>query len=135
VNDFPSVFIPKGTKNLDSAKKFAAFLFEPEGYIKQLLAAPGHVLPVLKTIGENPTYLADPIIKKYPKEVELMTVSAAAGYNLGFESPKHKPNTKSVDIIASEALSEMVQRVALNDENAKVVIGDTAKKLEAIMKS
>ncbi len=135
VNDFPSVFIPKGTKNLDMAKKFAAFLFEPEGYIKQLLAAPGHVLPVLKTIAENPTYLADPIIKKYPKEVDLMTVSAAAGYNLGFESAKHKPNTKSVDIIASEALSEMVQRVALNNENAKTVIGDTAKKLEAIMKS
>lgn len=135
VNDFPSVFIPKGTKNLDMAKKFAASLFEPEGYIKQLLAAPGHVLPVLKTIGENPTYLADPIIKKYPKEVELMTVAAAAGYNLGFESPKHKPNTKSVDIIASEVLSEMVQRIALNDENAKVVIGDTAKKLEVIMKS
>jgi multiple sugar transport system substrate-binding protein len=135
LNDHPSVFIPKGTKNLDWAKKFAAFLFEPEGYIKQLLAAPGHVLPVLKTIGENPTYLADPIIKKYPKEIELMTVSAAAGYSLGFESAKHKPNTKSVDIIASEALSEMVQRVALNDENAKMVIGDTAKKLEAIMKS
>jgi multiple sugar transport system substrate-binding protein len=135
VNDFPSVFIPKGTKNLDLAKKFAASLFDPEGYIKQLLAAPGHVLPVLKTIGENPTYLADPIIKKYPKEVELMTVSAAAGYNLGFESAKHKPNTKSVDIIASEALSEMVQRVALNNENAKVVIGETAKKLETIMKS
>ena len=29
-------------------KKFAAFLFEPDGYIKQLLAAPGHVLPVLE---------------------------------------------------------------------------------------
>ena len=116
------------------AKKFAASLFEPEGYIKQLLAAPGHVLPVLKTIGENPTYLADPIIKKYPKEVDLMTVSAAAGYNMGFESAKHKPNTKSVDIIASDALSEMVQRVALNGESAKTVVGDTAKKLEAIMK-
>ncbi|MBV9218426.1 MAG: extracellular solute-binding protein [Methylobacteriaceae bacterium] len=135
LNDFPSVFIPKGTKHLNEAKQFAAFLFEPEGYIKQLLAAPGHVLPVLKTIGENPTYLADPIIKKYPKEVELMTVAAANGYNMGFESAKHKPNTKSVDIIASDALSEMVQRVALNGENAKTVIGDTAKKLEAIMKS
>ncbi len=93
------------------------------------------MLPVLKTIGENPTYLADPIIKKYPKEVDLMTVAAAAGYNLGFESAKHKPNTKSVDIISSEAISEMGQRVALNNENIKTVIGDTAKKLEAIMKS
>jgi len=135
INDFPSVFIPKGTKNLDAAKQFAAFLFEPEGYIKQLLAAPGHVLPVLRTIAENPAYTSDPIISKYPKEVEQMTVNAAKGYNMGFESPAHKPNTKSVDIIAADVLSEMVQRVALNGEDKKVVIGDTAKKLEAIMKS
>ena len=135
LNDFPSVFIPKGTKNLDGAKQFAAFLFEPEGYIKQLLAAPGHVLPVLRTIAENPAYTSDPIIKKYPKEVEQMTVNAAKGYNMGFESPAHKPNTKSVDIIAADVLSEMVQRVVLNGEDKKVVIGDTAKKLEAIMKS
>jgi multiple sugar transport system substrate-binding protein len=135
LNDFPSVFIPKGTKNLDAAKQFAAFLFEPEGYIKQLLAAPGHVLPVLRTIAENPAYTSDPIIKKYPKEVEQMTVNAAKGYNMGFESPAHKPNTKSVDIIAADVLSEMVQRVVLNGEDRKAVIGDTAKKLEAIMKS
>jgi multiple sugar transport system substrate-binding protein len=135
LNDFPSVFIPKGTKNLEAAKKFAAFLFQPEGYIKQLLAAPGHVLPVLKTIAENPAYTSDPIITKYPKEVELMTVNSAKGYNMGFESPAHKPNTKSVDIIAADVLSEMVQRVALNNENIKAVMGDTAKKLEAIMKS
>jgi multiple sugar transport system substrate-binding protein len=135
LNDFPSVFIPKATKNLEAAKQFAAFLFMPEGYIKQLLAAPGHVLPVLRTIAEDPTYMSDPIIKKYPKEVEQMTVNAAKGYNMGFESPKHKPNTKSVDIIASDVLSEMVQRVALNGEDKKMVIGDTAKKLEEIMKS
>jgi multiple sugar transport system substrate-binding protein len=135
LNDFPSVFIPKGTKNLEATKKFAAFLFQPDGYIKQLLAAPGHILPVLKTIAENPAYTSDPIIKKYPKEVELMTVNAAIGYNMGFESPAHKPNTKSVDIIAADVLSEMVQRVALNNEKPKLVLGDTAKKLEAIMKS
>ena len=135
INDFPSVFIPKGTKNLETAKKFAAFLFVPDGYIKQLLAAPGHILPVLRTIAEDPAYTSDPIIKKYPKEVELMTVNAAKGYNMGFESPAHKPNTKSVDIIASDVLSEMVQRVTLNNENTKAVVGDTAKKLEAIMKS
>jgi multiple sugar transport system substrate-binding protein len=89
----------------------------------------------LRTIAENPAYTSDPIITKYPKEVELMTVNAAKGYNMGFESPAHKPNTKSVDIIASDVLSEMVQRVVLNNENTKAVMGDTAKKLEVIMKS
>jgi multiple sugar transport system substrate-binding protein len=54
---------------------------------------------------------------------------------MGFESPVHKPNTKSVDIIAADVLSEMVQRVAVNNENIKTVTGDAAKKLETIMKS
>jgi multiple sugar transport system substrate-binding protein len=133
-NDFPSVWIPKGTKNLDAAKKFAAFLFEPPGYIKQLHAAPGHVLPVLKTIAENPAYLDNPIIKKYPEEVNLMAATAAAGYNLGYETSAHQPNAKANDIIASNVLAEMVQRVVLNGEDAKAVLGDTATKLGALMK-
>ena len=64
-----------------------------------------------------------------------MAVNAAEGYNMGFESPAHKPNTKAVDIIAADVLAEMVQRVVLNGEDKKAVLGDTAKKLEAIMKS
>jgi len=134
-NDFPSVWIPKGAPNLDAAKKFAAFLFQPPGYIQQLHAAPGHVLPVLKTIAENPAYLDNPIIKKYPAEVELMAASAAGGYNLGFETAAHQPNAKANDIIASNVLAEMVQRVVLNNEDIKTVLGDTATKLDALMKA
>ena len=134
-NDFPSVFIPKGVANLPETKAFAAFLFEPAGYIPQLLAAPGHVLPVLKTIAENPAYLADPIIQKYKKEVNLMAAAAAAGKNLGFETEKHKPNLKANEIIASNVIAELVQRVVLNNEDPKATVGDTAKKLEALMKA
>lgn len=134
-NDFPSVWIPKGAPNLDAAKKFAAFLFEPPGYIQQLHAAPGHVLPVLKTIAENPAYLDNPIIEKYPEEVELMAASSAAGFNLGYETAEHQPNAKANDIIASNVLAEMVQRVVLNGEDIKAVLGDTSTKLDALMKA
>ena len=89
---------------------------------------------MLKTISENPQYLDNPIIKKYSKEVDLMAAAAAGGYNLGFESAQHKQNSKANDIIASDVLSEMVQRVVLNGENTKTVLGDTAKKLEGMMK-
>ena len=34
-----------------------------------------------------------------------------------------------------EAVAEMVQRVALNDENPRTVLGNTARKIEAIMKN
>ena len=103
------------------AKAFAAFLFQPPGYIQQLHAAPGHVLPVLKTIAEDPAYQADPIIQKYPEEVGLMAAAAAGGYNLGYETAAHKPNVKANDIIATNVLAEMVQRVVLNGEDAKAV--------------
>jgi len=134
-NDFPSVFIPKGVANLAETKAFAAFLFEPAGYIPQLHAAPGHILPVLKTIAEDPAYLADPIIQKYKSEVNLMAEAAAAGKNLGFETQKHKPNLKANEIIASNVIAELVQRVVLNGEDAKATVGDAAKKLEALMKA
>jgi multiple sugar transport system substrate-binding protein len=133
-NDFPSIWIPKGSAHLPEAKLFAAFLLQPPGYIEQLLAAPGHVLPVLKTIAENPEYLANPIIKQYKSQVDLMAAAAAGGYNLGFESKDHKPNPKANDIIASNVLAEMVGRVVLNGEDTKAVLGDTAKKLADLMK-
>lgn len=133
-NDFPSVFLPKDAGNLEASKLFAAFLFEPEGYIRQLHGAPGHVLPVLRTVAESPAYLDDPIIKKYPAEVKLMGEAAAGGFNLGYESKAHKPNFKANEIVASNAIAELVQRVVLNGEDAKAVLGETAKKIEGIFK-
>ena len=134
-NDFPSIFLPKGVDNLAATKTFAQFLLKPPGYVDQLLAAPGHILPVLKPIAENPAYLANPIIAKFRPEVELMAKAAAGGFNLGFESPAHKPNPKANDIIAANTIAELVQRVVLNAEDPKAVLGDTAKKLEALMKA
>jgi multiple sugar transport system substrate-binding protein len=133
-NDFPSIFIPKAAKDMAATKKFAAHLFAPEGYIKVLHAAPGHVLPVLKTIADDPRYLDNPIIAKYPKEVKLMAENSAAGFNLGFESPKHKPNLKAGDVVNSGVIAELVQRVCLNNEDPKKVLGETAVKIEKIVK-
>lgn len=134
-NDFPSVFICKDAANMELTKKFAAFLFEPKGYIPQLHAAPGHVLPVLKTIAESPEYLDNPIIRKYPKEVGLMAEAAAAGKNLGFENDGWKANIKANEIIASNAIAELVQRVVLNGEDAKSTVKEIAGKIEAIAKA
>lgn len=134
-NDFPSVFIPAQSKNKDAAKKFAAFLFNPEGYIKQLHAAPGHVLPVLRSINKNPLYQDNDIIKKYSAEVDLMAAAAAGGYNLGYESSAHVSNDKAGEIISSNAISDLVQRVVINGESANAALGDCAKTIEGIMKA
>jgi multiple sugar transport system substrate-binding protein len=134
-NDFPSVFIPAQSKNIDAAKTFAAFLFQPEGYIKQLHAAPGHVLPVLRSINENPMYQDNDIIRKYPEEVALMSSAAAGGFNLGFESGAHTSNDKAGEIVASNAIADLVQRVVVNGEPVDPALGDCAAAIEAILKA
>ena len=134
-NDFPCVCIPSAASNKVEAKLFAASLFDPAGYIPQLHAAPGHVLPVLETVAEDPAYRDNPIIDKYPQEIDLMATAAAQGYNLGFETTDHQPNPKAGEIIASNAIAEMVQRVVLNGEDARVAVGNTVARLEEIMRS
>ena len=134
-NDFPSVMIPSQSKNIAAAKAFAAHLFQPPGYIQQLHAAPGHVLPVLRSINENPDYQDNEIIKKYPAEVELMAASAAGGFNLGYESADHKSNDKAGEIIASHAISDLVGRVILNGDNVDSALGEASKAIEDIMNS
>lgn len=134
-NDFPSVFIPRQAGDMEATKAFAASLFDPTGYIQQLHAAPGHVLPVLETISADPAYQDNEIIQKYQAEVDLMSAAAASGYNLGWESAEHRPNVKAGAIVGSGVLAEMVQRVVLNDEDVSQVIGDTSRAIEEIMAS
>jgi multiple sugar transport system substrate-binding protein len=134
-NDFPSVMIPKAAQNMPLVKRFAAHLFRPDGYIRQLHAAPGHVLPVLRTISAMPQYQENALINKYRAMVDLMSESAAAGHNLGWETTRHRPNVKAGQIIASHVLSEAVQRFVLNNEPIAQVVSTTAQRLEQIMRA
>lgn len=134
-NNFPSVFIPKDGRNVEVAKKFAAHIFRRDGYVMQILATPGHIVPVLKSVAEDATYKSDPLISKYQVEVGRMAVAAAQGHNLGFESPNHKTNVKAGEITNSDILAEVVQRVCLNREDPKMTLDNASKRIEAIMKS
>ena len=134
-NDFPSVFIPAGAPDLEVTQRFAAWLYEGAGYIRQLHAAPGHILPVLKTAARDERYLDHDIVRRYTQEIALMSTAAAAGHNLGWESPRHRINVKAGALVNSGILAEMVQRVVLNDENIRTVLAATARRIESIMKS
>ena len=40
---------------------------------------------------------------------------------------KHKPNPRRATIVASDVIAELVQRVCLNNEDPKKVLGETAR--------
>lgn len=133
-NDFPSVFIPADAENPELTKAFAAWLYRDEGYIRQINATPGHVLPVLKPTLEDERFRDNDIVRRYPDEIKAMSDAAAAGHNLGWESVNHMTNVRAGAIVNSGVLAEMVQRVVLNDEDIRRVLADTAKQIESIMK-
>jgi multiple sugar transport system substrate-binding protein len=132
-NDFPSLFIPKGASHPAETRAFAASLYDPEGYVRQLLAAPGHVLPVLRGVGESEAYRSNPLTVSFAREIETMTAAAARGHNLGWESSAHRPNLKAGEIIASNAIAEMVQRVVAG-EPAKAAVARAAGAIDRIMR-
>ena len=133
-NDFPSVFLPADAPDVEMTKKFAAWLYRDAGYIRQVNATPGHVLPVLKSTLADPRYRNNDIVRRYPAEIELMSAAAAAGHNLGWETTAHRTNVRAGAIVNSGVLAEMVQRVVLNDEDIRSVLADTAGRIETIMK-
>jgi multiple sugar transport system substrate-binding protein len=134
-NDFPSLFMPRAAPHQDATRRLAAFLFEPEGYVRQLLAAPGHVLPVVKGITDREDYRGNTITTTFAPQIEAMTRAAAAGHNLGYESPAHRPNVKAGEIIASNAIAELVQRVVLGGESPRAAVGRAEQQIARIMRA
>ncbi len=134
-NDFPSVLIPADAPDVQVTKAFAAWLYRPDGYIRQINATPGHVLPVVRDLAENDQYRSNEIIARYPEEIARLSAAAAAGHNLGWETPEHRTNVKAGAIVNSGVLAEMVQRVALNGESPRAALKNTAKRIETIMTS
>lgn len=133
-NDFPSLFIPKSASYPAETRAFAASLYEPDGYVRQLLAAPGHVLPVLRGVGQSDAYRSNPLTVSFAPQIEQLTAAAARGHNLGWESPAHLPNVKAGEIIASNAVAEMVQRVVAG-EPSKAAVARAVSAIDRIMRA
>ena len=133
-NDYPSVFIPADADNLELTKAFAAWLYRPDGYIRQINATPGHVLPVVSDVASDDRYLKNEVIARYPTEVERLAAAAEVGHNLGWESTAHRTNPRAGAVVNSGILAEMVQRVALNGEKPRAALKATAARIESIVK-
>ncbi len=62
-----------------------------------------------------------------------MSNASAGGFNLGYESAAHASNDKAGEVIASNAIADLVQRVCVNGEDVNAAIGECTKAIEAIM--
>jgi multiple sugar transport system substrate-binding protein len=55
----------QNSKHKKQAKEFLRFFYERDNYLKYCLSVPIHLVPVLKSLSEDPEYLQNPIINKW----------------------------------------------------------------------
>ena len=131
---FNSLFIPKGAQNVAAAKQLAIALFQKDNYIQFLNTAPGHNLPSLKTIGDDPALFDNPLMQKFRPQVELMIGNTAAARNLVQETDGARYDLKAGDIFNSGVLAETVQDVVVNKMPPTQAAAKGADKIAALLK-
>lgn len=134
-NSFASQFIPKGAKNIEGAKRFAAFQYKPEMYIKFLHSAPGHLLPVLISIGKSPDYLNHPLLREHQSAVAVMVDEASWGGAPVKPSKDHPLILKAGDIYGANVLAGALQRVVVDDDSSVNAAAWLQDQVAKIMKS
>jgi multiple sugar transport system substrate-binding protein len=132
---FNSLFIPKGAVHVAAAKQLAIALFQKDNYIEFLNTAPGHNLPSLKTIGDDPALFDNSLMQKFRPQVELMIRNTAAARNLVQETDKSPYDLKAGDIFNSGVLAETVQDVVVNKMSPKQAAAKGADKIAGLLKA
>jgi hypothetical protein len=91
-------------------------------------------LPSLKSISKAPEFWANPLLKKYRKEVDGMIETTAESRNLVKESDDRPYDTKAGDIFNSMVLAETLQDVVVNGVSPKQAAARGADKIAEIVK-
>ena len=118
----------------EQAELFARWFFKPDMYVKWVHGAPGHQLPVTKTVSESDAYAANPLIKKHRASVnKMLAISREAGTDLN-ATPTRPANLDLGLVLNSHILAEALQKVVVNKESAKASVAWAHDKIAALLK-
>lgn len=116
----------KNSKHPEICKAFIEFFYQPENYVPFLQSVPVGMLPALKEISEDPTFLADPTIQKFPEEMATIAKAVGEGTAIGME---HGPCGQAGLIVSQHVLEEMFQDIILNGTDVEVAAKAAEDKL------
>jgi hypothetical protein len=104
-------------------------------YIKFLHSAPGHLLPVLISIGKSPDYLNHPLLREHQSAVAVMVDEASWGGAPVKPSKDHPLILKAGDIYGANVLAGALQRVVVDDDSSVNAAAWLQDQVAKIMKS
>lgn len=102
----------KNSKNPEICEAFMEYLYEPERYVTFLKSVPVGMLPALKEMTKNETYLADPMVKQFSNAMTVISEAVGRGTAIGMENGP----TPEAGIITSQHIIEgMFQEIILKN--------------------
>ncbi|UFN49278.1 sugar ABC transporter substrate-binding protein [Roseomonas sp. OT10] len=110
---FECIVIPKAAKNVEAAKKFAAWNFRKDTYIDFINATPGHQIPMLRSVSSSPEYLGHPLLVKYRKELDTSIDTLARAHATCKPTDDYPLIARAGEIQNSGIFAETIQRVVI----------------------
>lgn len=113
----------KNSKHPEICEAFIQFLYLPEYYVPFLQSVPVGMLPALKEIAEDPTFLAHPVIQQFKDEMNVIAKAVGEGTAIGME---FGPCGQAGLLVSQHVIEQMFQDIILNG----VPVEDAAKAAE-----
>jgi multiple sugar transport system substrate-binding protein len=127
-----AIILAKDAAKKDAAKKFLAYLLEPETYGKFLNMEPGLFLPVTQDGAKAASLWSDPLVVKYKSQFETMIANSQNGALFGFTGGHVFPSIGAIS--AQNLLSSTLQKVVIDNQAPAAAVAAGQKEMEAATK-
>lgn len=110
VNNMPLV-VWKNSKHPEICEAFIEYFYQPETYVPFLHSVPVGMLPALKEITNDPSFLANETIQKYENAMNVISSALSSGSYIGME---YGPCVEAGILANQRVIENMFQDIVLN---------------------
>lgn len=116
----------KNSDHPEICEAFIKFLYEPENYVPFLLSVPVGMLPALKEISTDPTFLSDPTVQKFSNTKDVINKAVGEGTAIGMESG---PRPEAGLLTSQGVIESMFQDIIINGTDVETAAAAAEAKL------
>lgn len=117
----------KNSKHPEICEAFIKYLYQPENYVPFLLSVPVGMLPALKEVTTDQTFLSNPMVQKYHNALEVISNALGYGTAIGME---YGPRPESGLITSQHVIEAMFQDIILNNVPVEQAAKNAEKQLD-----
>ncbi len=125
--------ITKGSKNISLAKELIKELISGKNYIDFLHTVPLHLTPPRFSVGNSQEYLENPLIQRHPETRKTIAILMKNAVNFASESGTLNPI--SGDVLASDIIEEMIQKVIAENLDPGQAVDEASSKIRQLQQN